>query len=123
MITASLLILAVLSYLGKSLVMLASVLGMAVARWLARRKSLPVQLVFLVIGSLAATIGAEIVHVSYHAYEAAMGRGDPPHGGFFMSAVLVGLINCFAMGPAIWLTDLRKLRGGGGREEGTGGGN
>ncbi len=110
MITASLLILAVLSYLGPSLVMLASVLGMAMALWLSRDKSLSVQLVFLVIGSLSATIAAEIVHVSYHAYEAAAGRGDPLHGSFFMSAVLVGLINCLAMVPAVWLTELRKRR-------------
>ena len=60
MIAASLLILAVLSYLGPSLVMLASVLGMALALWLSRDRSLPVQLVFLVIGSLSATIAAEM---------------------------------------------------------------
>ncbi len=110
MITASLLILAVLSYLGPSLVMLASVFGMALAAWLSRERSLSAQLVFLVIGSLTATITAETVHVSYHAYEAAVGRGDPLHGGFFMSAVLVGLINCIAMVPAVWLTELRKRR-------------
>jgi hypothetical protein len=110
-ITASLLILAVLSYLGPSLVQLASVFGMALALWLSRDRSLPVQLVFLVIGSLMATIAAEIVHVSHHAYAAAMGREDPLHGGLFMSAVLVGLINCLAMVPAVWFTELRKRRG------------
>ena len=109
-ITASLIILAVLSYLGKSLVMLTSVFGMAVALWLSRDKSVGMQLIFLVIGSLAGTIAAEVVHVSYHAYEAARGFGDPPHGGFFVSAVLVGLINCVAMGPALGFTEWRQRR-------------
>ena len=111
MITASLLILAVLSYLGKSLVMLTSVFGMAVALWLSRDRSLGVQFVSLGIGSLTATVAAEVVHVAYHAYEAAQGLGDPPHGGFFGSAVLVGLINCAAMGPAMGLTEWRRRRG------------
>lgn len=111
-ITASLLILAVLSYLGKSLVMLTSVFGMALALWLSRNRSVGVQLIFLVIGSLVATIAAEVAHVSYHAYAAVRGFGDPPHGGFFVSAVLVGLINCGAMGPALGLTEWRKRRRG-----------
>ena len=110
MITASLIILAVLSYLGRSLVMLASVFGMALALWLARKRPLWTQAAYLVIGSLTAAIAAEVVHVAYHAYAAAAGYGDPPHGGFFLSAVLVGLINCLAMGPALGVTALRNRR-------------
>ncbi len=67
--------------------------------------------VFLVLGSLTAAVAAEVVHVSYHAYEAAKGLGDPTHGGFFVSAVLVGLINCVAMGPAMGLTEWWRQRG------------
>lgn len=110
MITASLLVLAVFSYLGKSLVMLTSVFGLALALWLSRNRPLSVQVIFLVLGSLVAAIAAEVVHILYHAYDAARGLGDPPHGGFFRSAVLVGLINCVAMAPAVGLTEWWKHR-------------
>ena len=97
-----------LSYLGRSLVMLTSVFGMALALWVARNTTLPSQVAAVIVGPLVASVGAEVVHVAYHSYEAARGLGDPPHGGFFTSAVLVGLINCAAMGPAMSLPALRR---------------
>lgn len=105
MTTIILIVLAVLSYLGKSLVQLASVFGMALALWLTDKKPLSLRLAALVVGSLVCTLAAEGIHVAYHAREAAAGLGDPPHGGFWTSAVLVGLINCAVVAPVIWFSD------------------
>ena len=92
-ITTCLIVLAVLAYLGRSLVMLTSVGGIAVALWLARRRTVRTQVVAAIVAAVVASVAAEAVHVVYHAAQA-----DPAeHGGFWVSALLVGLINAAVM--------------------------
>lgn len=112
-ITTSLIVLAVLAYLGRSLVMLTSVGGIAVALWLTRRRTVRAQVVGTIVGAVVASVAAEVVHVVYHAAQA-----DPAeHGGFWVSAVLVGLINAAAMLPVIWADYVRLERKRAGRQE------
>lgn len=106
MITLSLIVLAVLAYLGRSLVMLCSVGGMAIALWLAGDRPIRVQLLALLIGGVGASFAAEIVHVVHHVVVA----DQPDHGGFWTSALLVGLIDVAAMLPAVGWTWVRLRR-------------
>lgn len=108
MITACLIVLAVLSYLGRSLVMLTSTGGMAIALWLTSGRPLRVQLVALLIGGVGASFLAEVVHVVHHIVI----QDTPDHGGFWMSAFLVGLINVIAMTPATIGARVRDKRRG-----------
>ena len=95
MITVVLIVLAVLAYLGSSLVMLASVGGMALGLWFARHRSMRVQIVALLAGGVGASLAAEVVHLAHHIVIA----DEPDHGGFWISAFLVGLINVGAVLP------------------------
>ncbi|MBT8487863.1 MAG: hypothetical protein KJO65_03440 [Gemmatimonadetes bacterium] len=104
MITISFVVLAVLAYLGRSLVMLCSVGGMAIALWLARDGTIRVKLLALLVGGVGASLAAEVVHVVHHVVVA----DDPDHSGFWVSAVLVGLIDVAAMLPAVGWTWLRS---------------
>ncbi len=101
MITTSLIVLAVLAYLGRSLVMLCSVGGMAIALWLARDRPIRIQIAALLAGGVGASFAAEVVHVVHHVVVA----DDPDHGGFWVSALLVGLIDVAAMLPAVVWSD------------------
>lgn len=104
-VTAALIILAGLSYLGSSLVMLTSVGGMAVTLWFARRRPVHVQLAAVLLGAIGAALLAEVVHLLYHQTP-----GDQPdHGGFWLSAVLVGGINGLAMLPIVWFEHARAM--------------
>lgn len=110
MIAAALILLAVLAYLGRSLVMLASVAGLAFAIWFAHDKALRVQIFALLVGGVGASLAAEVIHLVHHVV-----IGDEPdHGGFWVSAFLVGLINVAAMLPAIayvrWRAHRRHVR-------------
>ena len=107
MITASLIILAILAYLGRSLVMLCSVGGMALALWLTADRPSRVQLLGLLLGGVGASFAAEAVHVVHHVII----QDNPDHGGFWTSALLVGLINVIAMLPAVSWTWHRRQRG------------
>lgn len=104
LVTAALLLLAGLAYLGRSLVMLASVGGLAVGLWIADRRTLRGRMSGAFIGGLGASLLAEAIHLVYHRY-----RGDvPDHGGFWLSAVLVGLINVAAVFPIVWVAHRRR---------------
>ena len=111
--TTSLIILAVLAFLGRSLVMLTSVGGIAVALWLTRRRTVQAQLVGAIVGAVGASVAAEAVHGVYHAVQA-----DPAaHGGFWVSALLVGLINAAVLVPVIWVDYVRLQRQRTGKQE------
>ena len=94
--------LAVLAVLGKSAVMLVSVLAMAVAFGATRSASLGRRLGAVAVAGLGASLLAEAVHTAYHALGFAPG-GDT--GGFWVSAVLVGLINVAAFGGLLLVTE------------------
>lgn len=112
-ITTCLIVLAVLAYLGRSLVMLTSVGGIAVALWLARRRTVRTQVVAAIVAAVVTSVAAEAVHVVYHAAQA-----DPAeHGDFWVSALLVGLINAAVMLPVIWVDYVRLQRKRAGRQE------
>lgn len=103
-IVAALVVLAVLAYLGRSLVMLTSVIGMAGALWLTCGTSTRHRVVALSVAAVSSSLLAETVHLLYH-----LTRNDTPdHGGFWVSAVLVGLINAAAMLPVLGLAHLRR---------------
>lgn len=107
MIGAALVVLAVLAYLGRSLVMLASVAGIAAALWVVRRRPWRVQLAGLWVGAIGSSLLAEVVHMLHHAR-----IGDAPdHGGFWLSAVLVGGINALAMMAVLGTRALARHRG------------
>jgi hypothetical protein len=112
-ITTCLVVLAVLAYLGRSLTMLTSVGGIAVALWLMRRRTVRAQAVGATVGAVVASVAAEVVHVVYHAAQA----GPAEHGGFWVSAILVGSINAAAMLPVIWVDHLLLQRKRAGRQE------
>lgn len=109
MITVSLIILAVLAYLGHSLVMLASVAGMAIGIWFAYSRSGRVLAATLIGGAVGASLAAEAVHLLHH-----MRLDDSPdHGGFWVSALLVGLINAGAMLPIVAIVRIRSAKSSG----------
>ncbi len=114
-LTAALIILAGLAYLGSSLVMLASVAGMAVALWFTRQRPISVQLIVVLLGAIGAALLAEVVHLLYH-----QAQGDQPdHGGFWLSAVLVGGMNGLALAPIVWFEHARAMRARGLTSAGT----
>ena len=90
---AGLSILVVLAILGKSAVMLVSVLGMGLMFSVKRAAPLMKQLLAIVLGALLASLLAELVHTLYHMIESAPSGLGNDQGGFFVSATLVGLIN------------------------------
>jgi hypothetical protein len=98
--------LAVLAYLGRSLVMLASVAGTTAALWAWRRRPLRVQVVALFVGAVGASLAAEVVHLLHHVAI----QDAPDHGGFWTSAVLVGLINALAMLPFLGAREFQRRR-------------
>ena len=86
-------ILVVLAILGKSAVMLVSVLGMALMFRVMRGAPLRKHLLAIALGALVASLFAEVVHTLYHMIESAPSGVGGDQGGFFVSATLVGLIN------------------------------
>ena len=94
-ITVSLLVLAVLAYLGRSLVMLTSVGGIALAYWLTADRTIRTRILGIALGGIGASFAAELVHVVHHMVI----QDSPDHGGFWVSAFLVGSINVVVMLP------------------------
>ena len=86
-------ILVILAILGKSAVMLVSVLGMGLIFRVMRDASLMKQLLAIASGALVASLLAEVVHTLYHMLESAPSGLGGDQGGFFVGATLVGLIN------------------------------
>lgn len=107
-LTVSLIVMAVLGYLGKSLVMMASIAGIAVALWILSGRPLSQQLLGILIGAVAMALLAEVVHLVHHRI-----LGDQPdHGGFWLSAFLVGSINALTVGPVVWFAKARGRQQG-----------
>ena len=106
MIAIALIVLAVLAYLGRSLVMLTSVGGMAIAIWWAQGRPAHVQVTALILGAVGSSMLAEVVHLLHHV---AL-DDSPDHGGFWLSAFLVGLINALAMLPVLGAAHLWRQR-------------
>ena len=86
-------ILVVLAILGKSAVMLVSVLGMGLVFRVMHAAPLVKQLLGIALGALVASLMAEVVHTLYHMMESVPSGLGSDQGGFFVSATLVGLIN------------------------------
>ena len=91
----------VLAVLGKSAVMFVSALGIGIALWSTRKATLRTQVGALAVGALVASFGAEAVHTLYHLLGGETASGDS--GFFFVSAILVGLINAIAMAVVLFL--------------------
>ena len=105
-LTICLIVLAFLGYLDGSLRMLSSVGGIAVAVWMARRGTIRAQMVATVVGALVAGLAAEVIHVVYHILQ----EDQPGHFGFWVSSVLVSLINAAVVLPGVWLDYVRLQR-------------
>jgi hypothetical protein len=73
---------------------------------LARRRPLRVQVVALFVGAVGASLAAEVVHLLHHVAI----QDAPDHGGFWTSAVLVGLINAIAMLPFLGAREFQRRR-------------
>lgn len=108
---AGLVALVVLAIVGKSAVMLFSVLGMGCMFWITRNDSLSKQIMAAASGALLTSWGAEAAHTVYHVFASQSGEGGD-HGFFFVGATLVGLINAIALTTLVlavnWLTEARK---------------
>ncbi len=100
-VSLGLTVLLILAVLGNSAVMFVSGLGIGVALWSTREAPLRTQLGALVAGALVAGIGAEAIHTLYHLLGGETAGGDS--GFFFVSAILVGLINAVAMAAVVLL--------------------
>lgn len=83
-----------LALLGRSLVMVASVLGMALAWWATDARELSERLAAVALAAVAVALAAEAVHTGYHRVVPAETGDDT--GGFWMGATLVGLIDAVA---------------------------
>lgn len=105
---ASLAALVVLAVLGKSAVMLVSVLGMGFMYWLTRSAARSKRLLAVASGALLASWGAEAVHTVYHMFDSQSPGVGGDNGFFFVSATLVALINAAAFISVLlvieWLT-------------------
>ncbi len=98
-------ILVILAILGKSAVMLVSVLGMGLMFRVMHAAPLMKQLVAITLGALVASLLAEAVHTLYHMIEPASSGPGNDQGGFFVSATLVGLINAGVFGVFLLLLE------------------
>lgn len=106
LLTTALVVLAALAYWGNSMTMLASVGGIAVALWLTDSRPTRTAAASVVAAAVLTSVTAETLHALYHAL-----KEDPAdHGGFWMSAFLVGLINAAAILPVLWLSRWRRDR-------------
>ncbi len=83
--------LAILAVIGKSVVMFVSAVAIGIIVYVFRRARARDRVIAIIVGGLGGSIGAEIVHTLY--YYATVVEPGVGNGGFFMSAILVGLIN------------------------------
>lgn len=88
-------VLLMLAALGRSAVMAVSAAGIGLALWITRTAPLRTRLIAVVFGALGGSLLAETVHTAYHLMGGETASGDS--GFFYVSAVLVGIINAVAM--------------------------
>lgn len=96
-------VLAILAVVGKSVVMFVSAVAIGVIVYIFRRARARDRVIAIIVGGLGGSIGAEIVHTLY--YYATVVEPAIGNGGFFMSAILVGLINASAMVVVVLSTE------------------
>lgn len=101
----SLVAMVVLAVLGKSAVMVVSVLGMGLMYWRAQSADRSKLLLAVVSGALLASLGAETVHTIYHLLDAQPSATGSDNGFLFVSATLVGLINAAAFCTILLVTE------------------
>ncbi len=102
---SSLATLAILAAIQKSGVMFVSVGVIGAVVYLFRRARMRDRVIAIVAAGLGGSIGAEIVHTLYHHIGAVESGAGRESGGFFMSAMLVGLINAAAVVVVIFVTE------------------
>jgi len=105
-LTVTLIALGIFAYLGRAVGLLVSVAGAAAALYLTRKKPLGVQASAVAVGTLLTTFGSEVVHVFHHRIV----QDQPDHGGFWMSALLVGLINAAVIIAVLWIEQTWRER-------------
>ncbi len=96
-------VLAVLAVIGRSAVMFVSAVAIGLIVYVFRRARTRDKVIAIIVAGLGGSIGAEIVHTFYHyatVIEPVVGNG-----GFFMSAMTIGLINAAAIVIALLCTD------------------
>lgn len=98
--------LAVLAVVGKSAVMFVSAVAIAAAVYVFRSARVRDRIIGIIAAGLAGSIGAEIVHTVYHYTNVAQTGAGGNGGGFFMSAILVGVINIAAIIVLLIVTEL-----------------
>ncbi len=97
--------LAVLAVVGKSAVMFVSAVAIAAAVYIFRSARVRDRIIGIIAAGLAGSIGAEIVHTVYHYTSVAQTGAGADGGGFFMSAIMVGLINAAAIIALVIFTE------------------
>ena len=98
--------LAVLAAIGKSAVMFVSAVAIGIIAYVFRQARARDRVVAIIVAGLGGSIGAEIVHTIYHYTRAAESGADS--GGFFMSAIMVGLINAGAIIALLFVTEASR---------------
>jgi len=102
---SSLATLAILAAIQKSGVMFVSVGVIGAVVYVFRRARVRDRVIAIVAAALGGSIGAEIVHTLYHHIAAVESGAGRESGGFFMSAMLFGLINAAAVVVVIFVTE------------------
>ena len=97
--------LAVLAVIGKSAVMLVSAGAIGIIVYLFREARMPDRVIAIIAAGLGGSIGAEIVRTLYHYASVAETGAGADSSGFFMSAILVGLINAAAVVVVVLCTE------------------
>ncbi len=89
--------LAIFAIVDKSAVMFVSAVAIAVVIYLFRRARTRDRIIGVIAAGLAGSLGAEIVYTVYHHTSVAQTGAGADGGVFFMSAIMVGLINAAAI--------------------------
>ena len=97
--------LAILAVFGKSAVMFVSVAAISVSVYVFRRARMRDRVIGIVAAGLGGSIGAEIVRTLYHYAGVAEPGAGGDSAGFFMSAILIGVINAAAIIVVILCTE------------------
>ena len=97
--------LAILAVIGKSAVMFVSAVAIGIIVYLFRRARTRDRIIGIITAGLGGSIGAEIVRTIYH--HASVAEPVTDNGGFFLSAILVGLINVAAIVVVVLCTEVR----------------
>ncbi len=97
--------LAIVAVIGKSTVMFVSAGAIAIIIYLFRRARMRDRVIGIIVAGLGGSIGAEIVHTFYRYAGVAGIAANGDDGGFFISAILVGILNAAAIIVVILCTE------------------